>query len=149
MSDLGSPAPAQRSEYRVLRQIQTRWLDNDHYGHVNNTVYYSWFDTAINGFLMEAAGVDIRDLAAIGVVAETGCRYLRELSFPDVVQLGIALEKVGTSSVIYRLGVFRGTDSMASAVGRFVHVYVDRQTRRVAPIPAQIRAALAPLGPPP
>lgn len=142
MSELRSQQPPLRADFRVWRQIPTRWLDNDHYGHVNNAVYFSWFDTAINGFLMEAVGGDTRDLGAIGVVAETGCRYLQELSFPDLLQVGIALEKAGASSVIYRLGVFRGADEQAAAIGRFVHVYVDRQTRQVTEIPPQIRAAL-------
>jgi acyl-CoA thioester hydrolase len=143
MTELRSLPPPRRTDFRVWRQIPTRWLDNDHYGHVNNAVYYSWFDTAINGFLLEAVGGDIRNLPSIGVVAETGCRYLSELSFPDVIEVGVGLERTGTSSVAYRLGVFRGTAERASAMGRFVHVYVDRQTRQVSAIPENIRAALS------
>ena len=142
MRPRSEPTP-RRGDFRVWREIPTRWRDNDHYGHVNNAVYYDYFDTAINGFLMDAVGADIRDLTAIGVVAETGCRYLKELTFPDVLQIGIALEKVGRASVIYRLGIFRGVDEEPSAIGRFVHVYVDRQTREVAELPPVIRAALS------
>ena len=135
--------PTQRSDFRVLRAITTRWHDNDHYGHVNNVVYYAYFDTAVNGFLIEASGTDIRDLPAIGIVAETSCRFLRELSFPDTVWAGLALERLGNSSVVYRIGLFRNDESEPAALGRFVHVYVDAATRRPVPVPAPIRAALA------
>jgi acyl-CoA thioester hydrolase len=139
------PLPTRRSDFRVLRTITTRWHDNDHYGHVNNVVYYAYFDTAVNGFLIEASGTDIRGLPAIGIVAETSCRFLRELSFPDTVHAGLALEKLGTSSVIYRIGLFRNEDTEPAALGRFVHVYVDAATRRPVPVPAPIRAALTAL----
>ena len=139
------PLPEQRGEFRVLRAITTRWHDNDHYGHVNNVVYYAYFDTAVNGFLIEASGTDIRDLPAIGIVAETSCRFMRELSFPDTVWAGLALEKLGNSSVIYRIGLFRNEDTEPAAIGRFVHVYVDAKTRRPVPVPAQVRAALTAL----
>jgi acyl-CoA thioester hydrolase len=137
--------PEQRREFPVLRTITTRWMDNDHYGHVNNVVYYSYFDTAVNGYLIEASGTDIRDLAAIGIVAETSCRFLRELSFPDTVHAGLALERLGNSSVVYRIGLFRNDETAPGAIGRFVHVYVDSTTRRPVPVPAQVRAALAAL----
>lgn len=137
--------PERRSEFRVLRTITTRWMDNDHYGHVNNVTYYSYFDTAVNGYLIEASGTDIRDLPAIGIVAETSCRFLRELSFPDTVHAGLALEKLGNSSVVYRIGLFRNDEVEPAAIGRFVHVYVDAKTRRPVPVPAQIRAALTAL----
>lgn len=137
--------PERRSEFRVLRTITTRWMDNDHYGHVNNVTYYSYFDTAVNGYLIEASGTDIRDLPAIGIVAETSCRFLRELSFPDTVHAGLALEKLGNSSVVYRIGLFRNEETEPAAIGRFVHVYVDAKTRRPVPVPAQIRAALTAL----
>jgi acyl-CoA thioester hydrolase len=132
----------QRGEFRVLRPMQTRWMDNDHYGHVNNVAYYSYFDSAVNGYLMEATASDTRELSAIGIVAETGCRYLKEISFPDVLHIGLRLEKLGNSSVVYELVVFRGTDTDPSAIGRFVHVYVDQKTRRPVPIPPVIRSAL-------
>ena len=135
--------PTNRSDFRVLRAITTRWHDNDHYGHVNNVVYYAYFDTAVNGFLIEASGTDIRDLSAIGIVAETSCRFLRELSFPDTVWAGLALERLGNSSVVYRIGLFRNDENEPAALGRFVHVYVDAATRRPVPVPARIRAALA------
>lgn len=134
-----------REGYRVFRSIATRWMDNDVYGHVNNVVYYSYFDTAVNGWLMEATGTDIRELPAIGVVAETGCRYFSEVSFPDVLELGLALERLGNSSIVYRLGLFRQGETQAAAVGRFVHVYVDAVSRRPVPVPAAIREALAAL----
>jgi acyl-CoA thioester hydrolase len=137
--------PEQRSEFPVLRTITTRWHDNDHYGHVNNVVYYAYFDTAVNGYLIEASGTDIRSLPAIGIVAETSCRFLRELSFPDTVHAGLALEKLGNSSVVYRIGLFRNEEAAPAAIGRFVHVYVDSTTRRPVPIPPQIRAALTAL----
>lgn len=137
--------PEQRGEFPVLRGITTRWMDNDHYGHVNNVVYYSYFDTAVNGYLIEASGVDIRDLPAIGIVAETSCRFLRELSFPDMVYAGLVLEKLGNSSVVYRIGLFANDDTAPAAIGRFVHVYVDATTRRPVPVPAPIRAALDPI----
>jgi acyl-CoA thioester hydrolase len=137
--------PTRRADFRVLRAITTRWHDNDHYGHVNNVVYYAYFDTAVNGFLIEASGVDIRGLPEIGIVAETSCRFMRELSFPDTVWAGLALEKLGSSSVIYRIGLFRNEEVEPAAIGRFVHVYVNAQTRRPVPVPAQIRAALTAL----
>jgi acyl-CoA thioester hydrolase len=136
------PPAAGRDAYPVLRAIATRWMDNDHYGHVNNVAYYSFFDTAVNGWLIEACGTDIRELPAIGIVAETSCRFLKELSFPDLVHAGLSLERLGNSSVVYRIGLFRGDDREAAAVGRFVHVYVDAHTRKVVPVPEVIRAAL-------
>ena len=136
------PQALRRSDFAVIRQLPTRWSDDDTYGHVNNTVHYLMFDTAVNGWLIEASGVDIRHLPAIGLVVETSCRYFAELRFPEVVTAGLALEKLGTSSVIYRLALFgEGADEPA-AVGRFVHVYVDRDGRRPTPVPDEIRRAL-------
>ena len=125
-----------------MRSIPTRWMDNDHYGHVNNVAYYSFFDTAVNGFLIDAAGTDIRSLPAIGIVAESSCTFLSAISFPDTIHAGLAIEKLGTKSVIYRIALFRNDDETACAVGRFVHVYVDRETRRPVEIPAEIRNAV-------
>jgi len=130
-----------RTDFPVLRQLPTRWSDDDTYGHVNNVVHYLMFDTAVNGWLIEASGTDIRQLPSIGLVVETSCRYFAELRFPDVVTAGIALEKLGTSSVIYRLALFGANESPAAA-GRFVHVYVDRQTRRPVPVPPEIRTTV-------
>jgi len=139
------PKALRRADFRVLRELPTRWSDDDTYAHLNNVVHYALFDTAVNGWLIEASGVDIRELPAIGLVVETSCRYLAELRFPEVVTAGLALERMGTSSVVYRLALFGGGEQPA-AVGRFVHVYVDRSTRESVPVPPEIRAALAELG---
>jgi acyl-CoA thioester hydrolase len=117
-------------------------MDNDVYGHVNNVAYYSYFDTAVNGYLMEATGSDTRELPAIGIVAETSCRFLKEISFPDALVVGLRLEKLGNSSVIYQLAVFRGEEEEPAAVGRFVHVYVDGEMRRPVRVPEEIRVAV-------
>jgi len=131
----------------MVRTIPTRRMANDHYGHVNNVAYYSFFDTAVNGWLIEATGTDIRELQAIGIVAETSCRFLKELSFPEEVHAGLMLERLGRSSIVYRVGLFRGTDDEPAAVGRFVHVYVDAGSRAVVPVPETIRQAVAALPP--
>lgn len=146
------PSPAERpGDFPVLRAMPTRWSDNDVYGHVNNVVYYSLFDTTVNGWLLEACATDIRELPAIGVVAETSCRFLRSTSFPDVLHVGLGLERRGRSSVVYRLAVFGSNgghvDDEPTALGRFVHVYVDRDTRRPAPIPPPVADALQELAP--
>jgi acyl-CoA thioester hydrolase len=137
-----TPQP-RRGDFRVIRSIPTRWMDNDHYGHVNNVAYYSFFDTAVNGFLIEATGTDIRNLPAIGIVAESSCQFLSAISFPDTIHAGLAIEKLGTKSVVYRIALFRGDDEEPCAIGRFVHVYVDRETRRPVEIPLVIRQALS------
>jgi len=140
------------SDFPVHRRFTTRWADNDVYGHLNNVVYYEFFDSAVNGWLIDATGVDIRELPAIGLVAETSCRYLRGISFPGDVSVGLAVARLGTSSVVYQLGVFAceggELDPRPRAVGRFVHVYVDAQTRRPVPVPEPVRSALAALRPP-
>lgn len=138
------PQPT-RADYRVFRPITTRWMDNDVYGHVNNVVYYSYFDTAVNGYLIEATGTDIRQLGQIGLVVETGCRYFKPLSFPDALEVGIAVERLGGSSIVYRVGIFVAGESEAAAAGRFVHVYVDAVKRSSVPVPDTIRRAVAPL----
>jgi acyl-CoA thioester hydrolase len=137
-----------RADFAVLRTLPTRWSDDDTYGHVNNVVHYLMFDTAVNGWLIEASGVDIRRLSAIGLVVETSCRYFAELRFPETVTAGIALEKLGTSSVVYRLALFGEASEQPVAVGRFVHVYVAREGRRPTPVPPEIRVALELLGAP-
>ena len=138
-----------RSDYVVWRQASTRWADDDVYGHMNNATYYELFDTAVNAHLIEATGTDVRALPAIGVVAETSCRYFREIGFPLPVDTGLVVERVGTSSVIYRIGLFQGESDEAAAEGRFVHVYVDNTTgpgeRPVRPLPDAIRAVVEPL----
>lgn len=138
------PRALRRADFPVLREVPTRWADVDIYGHVNNVVHYAMFDTVVNGWLIEATGTDIRHGGAVGMVAETGCRYLAELDFPGVVTAGLGLERLGNSSVAYRLALFGAADSPA-AVGRFVHVYVDRATRRPVPVPDAIRTALGAL----
>lgn len=130
-----------RKAYKVWREIGTRWADNDAYGHVNNTVYYQWFDTAVNAWLIEAGLLDIETGDPIGLVVETGCRYARALAYPEPVEVGLAVEHVGSSSVRYRLGVFARRSDEAAAEGHFVHVYVDRGTRRPAALPADWRRA--------
>ena len=132
-----------RSDYVAWRTATTRWADDDVYGHMNNATYFELIDTAVNAHLLAATGRDIRKLDAIGVVAEVSCRYFREIGFPAPVDLGLVAERVGTSSVIYRIGLFQGDGDEASAEGRFVHVYVDNTVtegqRPVAPIPDEIR----------
>ena len=125
--------------------IPTRWMDNDIYGHVNNVTYYSYFDTAVNHHLIAAGGLDIHRGSAFGVVAETSCRFLKELQFPDIVHAGVRVARLGRSSVRYEIGLFRGEDTEPAALGRFVHVWVDRDSRRSVPVPDAIRLALEPL----
>ena len=141
----GSLAGWTRADFPVLRPQHTRWHDDDTYGHVNNVVYYAYFDTAVNGYLLEASGTDIRNLPAIGIVAETACRYLRPVSFPDRLEIGLAVARLGRSSVSYQLAVLRDGENEPAAVGRFVHVYVDRATRRPVAVPDVIRQVLEPL----
>jgi acyl-CoA thioester hydrolase len=131
-----------RSDYGVWRTATTRWADDDVYGHMNNARYFELLDTAVNAHLAEATGTDIRSLPAIGVVAEVSCRYFREIGYPQPVEMGLRLEKLGTSSVIYRIGLFQGESDEAAAEGRFVHVYVSGTDREVTPIPAEIRSVL-------
>jgi acyl-CoA thioester hydrolase len=138
--------PRTRTDFPLLYPITTRWADNDAYGHVNNVVYYSFFDTAVNGWLMSATGTDIRELPAIGLVAETSCRFLASLSFPEPVWAGLKLEKLGRTSVVYRIGLFADESEAPAALGRFVHVYVDRVARTPTPVPDLIRKALGALG---
>jgi acyl-CoA thioester hydrolase len=140
-----------RSDYGAWRQATTRWADIDIYGHLNNARYFELIDTAVNAHLAEATGTDIRALPQIGVVAEVSCRYFAELGYPAPVDLGLAVDKVGTSSIIYRIGMFQGdpdgAGALASAEGRFVHVYVDNTdpARPVVPVPDVIRDGVTPL----
>lgn len=136
------PSASSRADYRAFRAIQTRWMDNDVYGHMNNVVHYSLFDTAVNGWLIDRGGLDIHHGARIGLVVETGCRYFGELAFPDVVTAGLRVARIGTSSVRYEVGLFRNEETSAAAEGFFVHVYVDRATRRPKPLEPALRAAL-------
>lgn len=131
-----------REAYKVWRAISTRWADNDAYGHINNTIYYGWFDTAVNGWLIEQGLLDIAAGNPIGLVVETGCRYAAPLAYPEPVEVGLAVEALGSSSVRYRLGVFATGSGASFAEGFFVHVYVGRDSRRPVPLPAAWRAAL-------
>jgi acyl-CoA thioester hydrolase len=140
MSDAVLP---RRADFKVIRTIATRWMDNDHYGHVNNVAYYSFFDTAVNGYLLDATGIEIRELPAIGIVAESSCRFISAVSFPDVIHAGLGVERLGARSIVYSIALFRNEDDEACAVGRFVHVYVDRTSRRPVEIPAAVRSAVA------
>jgi len=139
------PAAETRAAFKKFTQITTRWIDNDVYAHVNNVVYYAFFDTAVNQYLIESGCLDIQASAQIGLVVETSCRYFIQIAFLDLVAAGIRVAHVGTSSVRYEVGLFRNDEDIASAQGHFVHVYVERATTRPAPLPAALRRALAPL----
>jgi acyl-CoA thioester hydrolase len=138
-----------RSDYRVFRPIPTRWMDNDPYGHVNNVVYYSWFDTAVNTYLIEAGVLDIAASPAVGVVIESGCTYFESVTYPETVEAGLAVTKLGRSSVTYGVGIFKQGGAFTAAQGHFVHVYVDRATQRPVDIPGAVRAKLEALVPEP
>lgn len=139
---MNSPMPRGRDAYRWFMTIATRWADNDAYGHVNNTVYYGWFDTAVNAWLIEAGLLDIEHGDPIGLVVETGCSYFAPLAFPGDVDVGIAVERLGKSSVTYRIGVFGRGGTEPSAQGHFTHVYVGRDSRRPVALPLEWRAIL-------
>ena len=136
------PSPSSRSAYKAFRSITTRWMDNDVYGHVNNVVYYSWFDTAVNRLLVVNGLLAIHEGDVIGLVAETGCRYFSPTAFPDEIQAGVRVAHVGTSSVRYEIGLFRNKEEEAAAVGYFVHVYVDRETKRPVTVDDRMRGFL-------
>ena len=131
-----------RGRYRVFQTITTRWADNDVYGHVNNVVYYSWFDTAVNSHLIDQGALDIHDGDTIGLVVETQCNYFAPLAFPQKVEAGIRVARLGGSSVRYEVGLFAQGEPLTAAHGHFVHVYVDRQTRRPVVLPAKLRSVL-------
>jgi acyl-CoA thioester hydrolase len=137
------PARLTRADLRHFTTIQTRWQDNDVFGHVNNVVYYGWFDTAVNGWLIDRGLLDPVTSSIIGLVVETGCSYAESVAFPEPVSIGIAIERLGSSSVRYRIGVFKERGNLAIAQGHFTHVYVDRASQRPVPIPDAIRAAMA------
>src|SRR5476651_256547 len=124
-----------RDKFPLFVELVTRWADNDVYGHVNNATYYSYFDTVVNRFLTDNGVLDVENSPSFGVVVETGCRYFSSIAFPDVLEIGLRVTKLGTSSVQYELGVFKRSSSECAAEARFVHVYVDRATRRPVPIP--------------
>jgi len=139
------PPATTRADYRWFIEIPTRWHDNDVYQHVNNVIYYAFFDTAVGRFLVESGVLDIRHSPVIGYVAETKCQFLGAVAFPDRVTVGLRAGRIGTTSVRYEIGIFRNEDETAAAQGHFVHVYVERETGRPTPLPPKLRAALQPL----
>jgi len=134
------PTPEQRNRYRVFRTIPTRWADNDMYGHVNNVVYYGWFDTVVNGLLIERGALDIHGGESVGFVVETHCNYFSPLAFPQTVDAGVRVAHAGRSSVCYEIGLFAEGASTASAQGHFIHVYVDRGTQRPVSLSKALQA---------
>lgn len=134
--------PGRRSEYKVWRRFTTRWADNDPYAHVNNTVFYQWFDSAVNAWLVEQGMLDIEQGDPIGLVVSTRCSYFAPIAFPEDVDVGLAVAELGRSSICYRIGVFKGEDETAAAQGEFVHVVVGRRTRRPVAIPPEWRVKL-------
>ena len=136
------PAPEPRSGYKAFRAIGTRWMDNDVYGHVNNVVYYSWFDTAVNAYLIEQGALDIHHSDTIGLVIETQCNYFSPLAFPQTVDAGIRVARLGSSSVRYEVGLFAQGEELTAAKGHFIHVYVDKANRRPVPLPPQLTSVL-------
>jgi acyl-CoA thioester hydrolase len=138
-----SNKPSLRSDFVLFDSIDTRWADNDIYGHVNNVVYYSYFDTVVNRLLIKNSWLDPESSSIIGVVAETSCRYFASISYPETIDVGLAVERLGNTSVIYRLGVFSQNADSAAAEGRFVHVYVDRESRKPVALPEPLRDGLS------
>jgi acyl-CoA thioester hydrolase len=135
---IARPGPQARSAYRHFSSISTRWMDNDAYGHINNVVYYSYFDTVVNRYLIEAGVLDVQRSSVIGLVVETHCNYFSALSFPQTVDTGLRVARLGATSVRYEIGLFGGGEAMTAACGHFIHVYVDRNTRRPAPLPSAL-----------
>lgn len=133
---------SRRSDYKHFLPLQTRWADNDVYGHVNNVAYYGFFDTMVNEYLITEGGLDIHKGDVIGLVVETGCRYFAPLEFPQKLEGGLRVGRIGNSSVRYELAIFKDGEDAPAAEGHFVHVYVDRKTRRPAPLPDAFRKAL-------
>ena len=133
---------SRREDYRTFRKIPTRWMDNDIYGHLNNVVHYSLFDTAVNTWLIENGVLDIHHGEQVGLIVETGCRYFAEMAFPDLVTAGIRVGRLGTSSVRYEIGLFCNDEDEAAAEGFFIHVYVEKATRKPQPLRPALRTAL-------
>lgn len=139
----GSRPVALRDDYAVFQPITTRWQDNDLYGHINNVTYYAFFDTAVNRFLIDRGGLDIQNGDVIAYVVHSNCQYRQGLAFPDAIEAGVRVDKLGNSSVTYAVGIFKAGEKEASAHGEFVHVFVDRRTQQPVAIPPRIRDALA------
>ena len=131
-----------RDDYRHFQPITTRWHDNDAYGHVNNVTYYSFFDTAVNTYLIEQGGLDIHDGEVVGFVVSSACDYFASIAFPECIEVGLRVGKLGNSSVQYELAVFKAGEQEACAAGRFVHVFVDRASNQPVPIPGMLREAM-------
>lgn len=143
------PQPCRRSDYAHFERLGTRWHDNDIYGHMNNVVHYQLFDTAVNGHLVRRGVLHLDGrTGGVFLVASSACDYFAELAFPDEIEAGLAVQRLGASSVTYRIGLFRAGSAISAATGRFVHIHVDRATRRPAPIPSDLRAVLEALSPP-
>jgi acyl-CoA thioester hydrolase len=140
--DSTRPQARPRSDYRHFRHITTRWADNDAYGHVNNVIYYSWFDTVVNAHLVEEGVLDIEHGSTIGLVVETQCHYFAPLAFPQRVEAGLRVGRVGGTSVRYEVGLFAEGAALTAAHGHFIHVYVDRATRRPVPLPGPLQTVL-------
>lgn len=140
------PAPLRRADFSYFIEIATRWSDNDAYGHINNSVYYFYFDTAVNRFLIERWGLDIMQSPVIGLVVETQCNFFKPAAYPDTIHAGLRVEHAGNSSVRYGIGIFRNDENDAVAQGHFVHVYVDRACNKPVKLPEKLRDALASLG---
>ncbi|MEM7504532.1 MAG: thioesterase family protein [Pseudomonadota bacterium] len=135
----------QREHFLHFLPIQTRWNDMDKYGHINNMVYYGYFDTAVTEYIVRYGGLDTSESDVVGLVVESHCNYFRPLSFPDVIECGVRVGRLGRSSVRYEIGVFSSDADSAAALGHFVHVYVTRHDSRPTPVPSALRAALEPL----
>ena len=146
-SNTEKPIEESRVSYPYFLDIPTRWMDNDVYGHVNNVVYYSYFDTVVNSHLIASGVLDIRHSSVIGLVVESKCTFQKELTYPEVVEAGLRVGRLGNSSVRYEVGLFKSGDQSPAATGYFVHVYVDRETRKPVPLPKDMRAALEKLAP--
>ena len=139
------PKPDHRSAYVYFQTMTTRWMDNDSYRHMNNTTYYSFFDTIVNMYLIENAVLDVEKSEVIGLVAETMCRYFRSVGFPSKIDVGLRVGHLGNSSIRYEIALFNGDEDVASAQGHFVHVYVDRESGRPTPLPEKLKSIAAPL----
>ena len=140
---MSRPQAHQRSDYLHFVDLTTRWADNDIYGHVNNVMYYSYFDTTANTYLIEHGGLDIHDSKVIGLVVDSGCSYFAPLAFPDRLQGGLRIAQIGSSSVRYEIAIFKAGEDSAAAQGHFVHVFVDRDSRKPVAIPDAMRTALS------
>jgi acyl-CoA thioester hydrolase len=139
---MSNSKPIARTDYQVFYPITTRWMDNDIYGHVNNVTYYSYFDSAVNRYLIEAGGLDIHDAPIVGFVVNSSCNYLSPIAYPDDIEAGLRVNKLGNSSVTYGVGIFKKGEANACAFGDFIHVFVNRAENKSVPIPAPIRTAL-------